>query len=77
MANLTYEERHQIYLEEKRKEEELRHSRPNFIPFLLIGAIIGVAGYFAFKKVIKEDGGDITIDDLRKAYEGLAPEDEE
>jgi H+/Cl- antiporter ClcA len=74
--NLTAKEREQIYQEEKIKREEAsKHiSSSRLVLFLTLGAVAGVAGYLMLHDRVKARR--VSLEDLRKAYDGLAPDEE-
>jgi hypothetical protein len=65
-------EREKIYLEE-RSRREARSSSP-LLFLLTLGAAAGLA---ALLLIAREKNGSLSIEDLRKAYEGLSPEEEQ
>ncbi len=71
---LSQEEREKIYLEEKARRESPALS--NGTALLLSGlAILGLAGIFYLSNKLEEK--QVSIDDLRKAYPGLSPDEQE
>lgn len=71
---LSYKERERIYLEEKARREESQESSSSTLLILNILAAVGIWGLFKLNEIYK--GRKISLDALRKAYDGLAPEDE-
>lgn len=72
---LSPEERENIYLEEKKKREG-EHSGPSLTLFALtIGAMLGLAGILTIAAGLHEK--EISLEDLRKAYPGLSPDDDQ
>ncbi|HBU69345.1 MAG TPA: hypothetical protein DEE98_03065 [Elusimicrobia bacterium] len=78
LMQLSQQERERIYLEEKAKREHSccsgRHSghTGSLLVFNLI-ALIGVAGLVYFAKTLQKKSP--SVEDIRKAYDGLSPED--
>lgn len=73
---LTQKERERIYFEEKAKRECRGGSRSTgTLIFLSTLAVLGVAAIFFLSNKLEER--QVSLDDLRKAYPGLAPEDQE
>lgn len=70
---ISQKEREQIYLEEKEKRESSHSSFP-ILFFLTIGSIIGIIGVAAL--VSKSANKKVSLDDLRRAYPGLDPDEE-
>ena len=70
--DFTPEQREKIYLEEKARRQNNKNST---IEILLVAtaAIIGFAG---FVMLTTRPERPVKLEDLRKAYEGLSPEDE-
>ncbi|MHB9154291.1 MAG: hypothetical protein ACYC5N_01200 [Endomicrobiales bacterium] len=71
---LTPQDRERIYREEKAKREGKEGSSPLLL-LLAIGAIAGIAGLLAVSQ--KAGRREVSLEDLRKAYSGLSPEEEE
>ncbi len=71
---ITPEQRRQIYFEEKSRIE---HSGGSGIELLMVAAaaIIGFTGFLLL--VSGKAGRTVKLEDLRKAYEGLSPEEEQ
>jgi hypothetical protein len=72
--NLSAEDRERIYLEEKGKREHGGHGSGLLMLGLTIGAVMALA---VIMTVALSDEKDVSIEDLRKAYPGLSPEEEE
>lgn len=70
---ISDKEREQIYLEEKEKRESSCSSFP-ILFFLTIGSIIGIMGVAAL--VSKSANKKASLEDLRRAYSGLGPDEE-
>jgi hypothetical protein len=70
---LTPEERVRIYLEEKAKRET-GGGASLWLLALTIGGILGLAALLTIATGSHEK--EVSIDDLRKAYAGLSPEEE-
>ena len=71
--DITPEQRNIIYLEEKASRE--KHSGPSLE--LLIVTATAVAGFIGFITAIRgKTHRTVKIEDLRRAYEGLSPEEE-
>jgi hypothetical protein len=71
---LTAAEREQIYREEKAKRES-DSGVSTLLLVLTAGAIIGLAGMLALLSKNAEAG--VSLEDLRRAYSGLSPEEEQ
>ena len=72
--NISAEEREKIYFEEKAKREESRDNSPLWMMGLMISAAAALA---IIVTIAASSDEDVTIDDLRKAYSGLSPDDED
>ena len=70
---LTPEQREKIYLEEKARRESDGSSLP-LLFLLTVGAVIGFAAILAISESDEENK--VSLEALRKAYAGLAPEEE-
>jgi hypothetical protein len=72
--NLSAEERTRIYFEEKALRENDGVS-PLLMLAVAVGAMLAIA---VLATVVAESGSkDVCIDDLRKAYSGLSPEEQD
>jgi len=69
---LSPEQREKIYREEKAIREG---SKGSGISLVLVAAA-AVAGFVGFLLLIQQPGRDVKMEDLRRAYEGLSPEEE-
>ncbi|MBN1823250.1 MAG: hypothetical protein JW803_02915 [Endomicrobiales bacterium] len=69
---LSPEKREQIYMEEKARRETQGNSA---LPYIVIGITVGLASLLVANHVFGKKK--VSIEDLRKAYDGLSPEDAE
>ncbi len=69
---LTPGEREQIYQQEKALRSG---SKGNSIEIILVAAA-AVLGFAGFLMLIQKPNRSVKIEDLRKAYDGLSPEEE-
>jgi hypothetical protein len=70
---LTPQEREKIYLEEKSKRAGSKSSNLGMI----IVAASAIAALVGFLIIVEKPARKVKIEDLRKAYDGLSPEEEE
>jgi len=70
---LTPEEREKIYFEEKHKRTGSKGSNIGMI----IVAASAIAALVGFLIIVEKPARKVKIEDLRKAYDGLSPEEEE
>lgn len=71
---IPQEQREQIYLEEKSRRQ--RHGSSGLeIMLVASAAVLCFAGFLAL--VSGKGGHTVKIEDLRKAYDGLSPEEEQ
>ena len=69
---LSPQERERVYLEEKARREESGSSMSLLL--LNLVALAGLVGVFYLTNKLKERG--VSVDDLRRAYSGLGPDDD-
>ena len=70
--DFTPEQREKIYLEERTR----RHSNKNSTIEILLVATAAIVGFAGFLMLTTRPERAIKIEDLRKAYEGLSPDEE-
>ena len=70
---LTPEQREKIYQEEKARKNGHKGIS---IEIMLIAAA-AVIGFAGFLMLIQKPDRDVKLEDLRKAYDGLSPEEEQ
>lgn len=68
----TQQEREKIYPDEKSRRSG---SKSNTIEILIVAAA-AVAGFAGFLMLIQKPNRKVKIEDLRRAYDGLSPEEE-
>lgn len=73
--NLTPQEREKIYLEERARHEN-SSSGSGFTPILAILTVGAALGLGALIMASMRNKREVKLEDLRKAYSGLSPEDE-
>jgi len=69
----TPEQREEIYLEEKAKREGPKRSNTG----LLVVAVAAAVGFAAMLLLARKSARGVMLEDLRKAYDGLSPEEEQ
>jgi hypothetical protein len=72
--DFTPEQRETIYLEEKARRH--KSSKGATLEILLV-ATAAIVGFAAFVMLTTRPEKPVKLEDLRKAYEGLSPEDEQ
>lgn len=70
---LTPQERERIYREEKATREDEGGGSACLLIALSLGAL---AGLWIMAKTLKHRNPDVSLEDLRKAYPGLGPDEE-
>lgn len=71
---LTPQERERIYREEKAAREGEGGGSSGLLLLLALGAVAGLVGFLALSR---KKHRDVSLEDLRKAYPGLGPDEQE